>query len=267
MEGAIPSTSLLKDTPEAPKAEVDEEGNPLVAVTGERRVTNKVPSAKRQKEMEREEKEREYAKRQHSNMINGVWHCSNCGCPDDIAIGRRKGPLGDKSQCGECGMFSTFSNCISPNQYSGKYYHRYRKPREVVYNTDREHHLQLRDKNSKNPRVAAAARAAAASATPAPTPMEDTPVSTPTLPTISVTAPQPQEPPVAAKSPSSRGSSSEPLAQTATKVKDESVAPEAPPAPPVPEPAKTPAPPPTTTIAAPVSTDARAMSKEKPEVN
>jgi SWI/SNF-related matrix-associated actin-dependent regulator of chromatin subfamily B member 1 len=104
IEGAISSTALMRDTPTAPKAEVDDEGNPLVAVTGERRVTNKVPSAKRQKEMEREEKEREYAKRQHPNMINGIWHCSNCGCPDDIAIGRRKGPLGEKSQCGECGM-------------------------------------------------------------------------------------------------------------------------------------------------------------------
>lgn len=106
VDGAIASTSLVKDTPAAPKAEVDDDGNPLVAVTGERRITNKIPSAKRQKEMEREEKEREYAKRQHANMVNGVWHCSNCGCPDDIAIGRRKGPLGDKSQCGECGKSS-----------------------------------------------------------------------------------------------------------------------------------------------------------------
>jgi SWI/SNF-related matrix-associated actin-dependent regulator of chromatin subfamily B protein 1 len=113
IEGAIASTALIKDTPAAPKADVDDEGNPLVAVTGERRVTNKVPSAKRQKELEREEKEREYAKRQHANMVDGVWHCSNCGCPDDIAIGRRKGPLGDKSQCGECGMFNTFSSSVS----------------------------------------------------------------------------------------------------------------------------------------------------------
>jgi SWI/SNF-related matrix-associated actin-dependent regulator of chromatin subfamily B member 1 len=109
IDGAIPSTALMKEMPTAPKAEVDEEGNPLVAVTGERRITNKIPSAKRQKEMEREEKEREYAKRQHPNNINGIWHCSNCGCPDDIAIGRRKGPLGDKSQCGECGMFTLTS--------------------------------------------------------------------------------------------------------------------------------------------------------------
>jgi SWI/SNF-related matrix-associated actin-dependent regulator of chromatin subfamily B protein 1 len=43
------------------------------------------------------------AEGQHRNMIDGVWHCSNCGCPDGIAIGRRKGPNGVKSQCGQCG--------------------------------------------------------------------------------------------------------------------------------------------------------------------
>ena len=60
-------------------------------------------SARRAKELEREAKEREFADGQHPNMIDGVWHCSNCGCPESIAIGRRKGPLGDKSQCGTCG--------------------------------------------------------------------------------------------------------------------------------------------------------------------
>ena len=64
----------------------------------------RVISAKRAKELEREAKEKEFADGQHPNFINGVWHCSNCGCPEDIAIGRRKGPLGDKSQCGTCGM-------------------------------------------------------------------------------------------------------------------------------------------------------------------
>ena len=61
-------------------------------------------SAKRAKELEREAKEKEFVDGQHPNYINGVWHCSNCGCPESIAIGRRKGPLGDKSQCGTCGM-------------------------------------------------------------------------------------------------------------------------------------------------------------------
>ena len=67
---------------------------------------NRIPrviSAKRAKELEREAKEKEFADGQHPNFINGIWHCSNCGCPEDIAIGRRKGPLGDKSQCGTCG--------------------------------------------------------------------------------------------------------------------------------------------------------------------
>jgi SWI/SNF-related matrix-associated actin-dependent regulator of chromatin subfamily B protein 1 len=82
-------------------------------------------SAKRAKELERENKEKEYAETQHENMIDGVWHCSNCGCPDAIAIGRRKGPLGDKSQCGTC----------------GKFWHRYRRPMPVEYNTSAEWHL------------------------------------------------------------------------------------------------------------------------------
>jgi SWI/SNF-related matrix-associated actin-dependent regulator of chromatin subfamily B protein 1 len=65
----------------------------------------KVITAKRAKELEREAKEKEFADGQHANFIDGVWHCSNCGCPENIAIGRRKGPLGDKSQCGTCGTF------------------------------------------------------------------------------------------------------------------------------------------------------------------
>lgn len=60
-------------------------------------------TAKRAKELERSAKEKEFAEGQQQNMINGVWHCSNCGCPESIAVGRRKGPLGDKSQCGTCG--------------------------------------------------------------------------------------------------------------------------------------------------------------------
>ncbi|KAJ7350474.1 hypothetical protein DFH08DRAFT_694954 [Mycena albidolilacea] len=81
-------------------------------------------TAKRAKELERSAKEKEFAEGQQQNMINGVWHCSNCGCPESIAVGRRKGPLGDKSQCGTC----------------GKYWHRYRKPRPVEYNSDYDFH-------------------------------------------------------------------------------------------------------------------------------
>ncbi|TBU24697.1 hypothetical protein BD311DRAFT_671180 [Dichomitus squalens] len=84
-------------------------------------------TAKRAKELEREAKEKEYADGQHANMIDGVWHCSNCGCPESIAVGRRKGPLGDKSQCGTC----------------GKYWHRHRRPRPVTYNSSLEYHMGL----------------------------------------------------------------------------------------------------------------------------
>jgi len=86
--------------------------------------SSKVITAKRAKELEREAKEKEYADGQHANMIDGVWHCSNCGCPEDIAVGRRKGPLGDKSQCGTC----------------GKYWHRHRRPMLVEYNSSAEFH-------------------------------------------------------------------------------------------------------------------------------
>lgn len=60
-------------------------------------------STRKPKDSEREAKEKEYAEGQHANYIDGVWHCSNCGCPESIAVGRRKGPLGNKSQCGDCG--------------------------------------------------------------------------------------------------------------------------------------------------------------------
>ncbi|KAJ7782721.1 hypothetical protein B0H16DRAFT_1709569 [Mycena metata] len=86
--------------------------------------TPRTLNLKRGKGNERLAKEREFADGQQQNMINGVWHCSNCGCPESIAVGRRKGPLGDKSQCGTC----------------GKYWHRYRKPRPVEYNSDYDHH-------------------------------------------------------------------------------------------------------------------------------
>ena len=66
--------------------------------------SNKIITAKRMKELEREAKEKEFVDGQHPNYIDGVWHCSNCGCPESIAVGRRKGPLGNKSQCGTCGM-------------------------------------------------------------------------------------------------------------------------------------------------------------------
>lgn len=101
----------------------------------------RVLTTKRARELEREAREKEFVDGQHPNFIGGVWHCSNCGCPGDIAIGRRKGPLGDKSQCGTC----------------GKYWHRHRRPRPVEYSTDPEFHLRQQAKggndegNSKAP--------------------------------------------------------------------------------------------------------------------
>jgi hypothetical protein len=62
-----------------------------------------VPDHRASRARELQAREREFAEGQQQNMINGVWHCSNCGCPETIAVGRRKGPLGDKSQCGTCG--------------------------------------------------------------------------------------------------------------------------------------------------------------------
>lgn len=87
-------------------------------------------TTKTAREREREAREKEYVDGQHPNFIDGIWHCSNCGCPADIAIGRRKGPLGDKSQCGTC----------------GKYWHRHRRPRPVEYSTDPEFHLRQQAK-------------------------------------------------------------------------------------------------------------------------
>ncbi|KAG8746893.1 SWI/SNF chromatin-remodeling complex subunit [Ceratobasidium sp. 423] len=64
----------------------------------------------------------------HPNMIDGTWHCSNCGCPESISVGRRKGPMGQGTMCGEC----------------GKFWHKHRKPRPVEYTTSLEHHLNLK---------------------------------------------------------------------------------------------------------------------------
>jgi SWI/SNF-related matrix-associated actin-dependent regulator of chromatin subfamily B member 1 len=78
-------------------------------------------------------KERELPEGQHPNVIDGVWHCSNCGCPEDVAVGRRQGPLGPKSMCGQC----------------GKWWHRHRKPLEVEYSTNREFHLEKKRKDDE----------------------------------------------------------------------------------------------------------------------
>ncbi|CCM05607.1 uncharacterized protein FIBRA_07836 [Fibroporia radiculosa] len=123
---------------------------------------------KKAKELEREAKEKEYVDGQHANMIDGVWHCSNCGCPESIAIGRRKGPLGDKSQCGTC----------------GKFWHRHRRPRPVEYNSNAEYHINLL-REAEQARVAAKRKRPPPSTeqpTPAPTEDADVETGTPSRP-------------------------------------------------------------------------------------
>ena len=95
---------------------------------------NRLPTAKEINDA----KIKEYAEGLHPVMINGKWHCSVCGCPEEIAIGRRKGPLGEKTMCGDC----------------GKFYHRHRRPNDQVeYNTDPEYHLAKRKGTYDNRRL------------------------------------------------------------------------------------------------------------------
>ncbi|PFH53423.1 hypothetical protein AMATHDRAFT_1089 [Amanita thiersii Skay4041] len=123
---SAPTPSTAADVTKLP-APLENDPPPAIPAPTENKVA-KVISAKRAKELEREAKEKEYVDGQHPNYIDGVWHCSNCGCPESIAIGRRKGPLGDKSQCGTC----------------GKYWHRHRRPRPVEYTSDPDFHSGLR---------------------------------------------------------------------------------------------------------------------------
>ncbi|POV94035.1 hypothetical protein PSHT_16475, partial [Puccinia striiformis] len=52
----------------------------------------------------------------------------NCGCPDQIAIGRRKGLGGKDTLCGEC----------------GKYIHRFKRNRPTLYNPSADYHTSLK---------------------------------------------------------------------------------------------------------------------------
>lgn len=142
-----PTDSTAADPSTLPPPLEDDLPLPSTNSNVENRGARVVLSAKRVKELEREAKEKEYVDGQHANMINGVWHCSNCGCPENIAIGRRKGPLGDKSQCGLCGMYirRRYRGCTDNIwNFAGKYWHRHRRPRPVVYNSDPEFHLNLK---------------------------------------------------------------------------------------------------------------------------
>ncbi|KAH9942038.1 hypothetical protein B0H21DRAFT_824192 [Amylocystis lapponica] len=133
-----PTPSTAADISSLPPPIESDIPPPSNEAPAETRGAKVVLTAKRVKELEREAKEKEYADGQHANLINGVWHCSNCGCPEDIAIGRRKGPLGDKSQCGTC----------------GKFWHRHRRPRPVVYNSDAQFHMDQR-KEAEQSKVSA----------------------------------------------------------------------------------------------------------------
>ncbi|CAO1627067.1 unnamed protein product [Sympodiomycopsis kandeliae] len=61
---------------------------------------------------------------QHPNIFDGQWHCSNCGIPGWLTLGRRKGPLGEKTLCGAC----------------GKFWHRFRRMKQVEYTRDEAFH-------------------------------------------------------------------------------------------------------------------------------
>lgn len=104
---SAPTPSTAADVSSMPSHPADSEAPQSSVANQQDMRASKMLTAKRAKELEREAKEKEFVDGQHPNYINGVWHCSNCGCPESIAVGRRKGPLGDKSQCGTCGM------CIS----------------------------------------------------------------------------------------------------------------------------------------------------------
>lgn len=67
---------------------------------------------------------------------NDEWHCLNCGVPETVAIGRRKGPKGEKTLCGLCGI----------------YYHKHNRSRPVEFSRDKDFHLDLMTKT--NPKLA-----------------------------------------------------------------------------------------------------------------
>lgn len=102
-DSTILGMPLEDDPPPSPPAPVEARVNPRII------------SAKRAKELAKEAKEKEWLEGQHPNYIDGVWHCSNCGCPDSVAVGRRKGPLGDNSQCGPCGKYPRTPCCLLLN--------------------------------------------------------------------------------------------------------------------------------------------------------
>jgi len=81
----------------------------------------------------------------HPVWIEGRWHCSNCGGPDGIVQGKRKGPAGDKTLCAACGKWRPSSLSWSDELMvtEGKYYTRYKKHRPCVYTIDPVRHREF----------------------------------------------------------------------------------------------------------------------------
>lgn len=207
---------------------------------------SRVITAKRAKELEREAKEKEYADGQHANMIDGVWHCSNCGCPEDIAVGRRKGPLGDKSQCGTCGQFfflSGFKTALTL-ECTGKYWHRHRRPMAVEYNSSAEYHTnkireaELARTVARKKGGAAALRAQNTGATPgddgepASSPQNDRGSEPPQQQSQHPAVPPSEDDRAASPTSSTSSDSEPPLAQRVSKVNGSTHAGSVPPVPP-----------------------------------
>ncbi|GAA5832924.1 hypothetical protein JCM11251_000532 [Rhodosporidiobolus azoricus] len=72
----------------------------------------------------------------HDHIVDGQWFCANCGVPDTLAVGRRKGPTGKDSLCGTC----------------GKFFHRYKRQRPCVYTRDYDTHLRIKaEEDAKKP--------------------------------------------------------------------------------------------------------------------
>ncbi|KAL8276149.1 hypothetical protein RQP46_011443 [Phenoliferia psychrophenolica] len=71
----------------------------------------------------------------HEHMIDGQWFCANCGVPDALAVGRRKGLSGHNTLCGTC----------------GKYFHRYRRNRPCEYTTDLSAHQRTKKAAAEAP--------------------------------------------------------------------------------------------------------------------
>lgn len=53
-----------------------------------------------------------------SSLIDGVWHCPNCGVPETLAGSRRKGPQGSKTLCAKCGVFWSRTHRLREAEYT-----------------------------------------------------------------------------------------------------------------------------------------------------